>query len=335
MKTRVLLLVLAALLVAWGLFGLLDLRNIPWGGFDHFHSVVVEVNEGGPADRAGLRVGDRLLSLGGISLGDRDWSRRPQPEVGNTRLLVVERTDKRTGATTTENIEVTYSQEPTRASALSSVNWVVGLAFLLCGMLVYLKAPGTPSLLFSIVGLCVGGFLFPRPRIGSFDLRVLTGNLFFVALCIACACFLHLLLIFPERKRVMEKIKAGQLIYLPLAAIALLGIIRYAIGGLLGDAVSTIGAVLVAIVLLGYVVLSIGALIHSYVKAAPHRRAAEGLNTVLAGVLLGLLPMTIMAVSRIFFSISPPGSQFYFLPLVLIPMSFAWALLKSARNSRL
>ena len=96
---------------------------------------------------------------------------------------------------------------------------MIGLAFLLCGMLVYLKAPGTPSLLFSIVGLCFGGFLLPRPRVGSFDLRVLTGNIFFVALSIGCACFLHLLLIFPERQRVMEKKKAGQLIYLPLASL--------------------------------------------------------------------------------------------------------------------
>ncbi|MFH0916881.1 MAG: PDZ domain-containing protein [bacterium] len=335
MKTRVLLLVLAALLVAWGLFGLLDLRNIPWGGFDHFHSVVVEVNEGGPADRAGLRVGDRLLSLGGISLGDRDWPRRPQPEIGDTRLLVVERTDESSGVTTTENIEVTYSQEPTTASALSSVNWVIGLAFLLCGMLVYLKAPGTPSLLFSIAGLCFGGFLLPRPLIGSFDLRVLAGSIFFVALCIGCACFLHLLLIFPKRKRVMEKKKAGQLIYLPLAALALVGII-HSVWGPLGGAVRTIGAVLVAIVLLGYLVLSMVALIHSYVKAAPHERAEEGLNTLLAGVLLGLLPITSMAVSGIFFSIGPlPGSRFYFLPLVLIPISFAWALLKGARGSRL
>ena len=77
-------------LVTWGLFGLLDLRNIPWAGFDHFHSLVIEVNEGGPADRAGLMLGDSILSMGGVSPVDTDaWRRRPPPEIGDTWLLVV------------------------------------------------------------------------------------------------------------------------------------------------------------------------------------------------------------------------------------------------------
>jgi hypothetical protein len=334
-RSRTVLLVVAALLVVWGAFGLLDLRNIPWGGFDHFHSVIVEVNAGGPADRAGLWVGDRLISLGGISLEDPDWRRRLQPEVGDTRLLVVERTDESTGVTTTMNIEVIYEQEPAVASTLSSANWAIGLAFLLCGMLVYLKTPSTPTFLFGVVGLCLGGFLVPRPRIDSFDLRMFTGAMFFIALCIGCACLLHLLLIFPKRKSVMKRKNAGQLIYLPVAAIALLGFIGIGITGPLRDALSTPAAVLVGIVLLAYLILSMVALIHSYVTAAPHERAEQGLNILLGGVLLGLLPVTMRAVTGIFFSetLLLPGSRFYLLTLVLIPISFAWALLKVQRDA--
>jgi hypothetical protein len=48
-----------------------------------------------------------------------------------------------------------------------------------------------------------------------------------VAFLTAFASLLHLLLIFPKRKRVMEKKNAGKLIYLPVAAFALLGIIIF------------------------------------------------------------------------------------------------------------
>ncbi len=54
---------------------------------------------------------------------------------------------------------------------------------------------------------------------------------------------------------------------------------------------------------------------------------------MLAGVLFGVLPITLMMVTSMFVEIDFPGSDFLFLTLLLIPISFAMAILKGARVS--
>lgn len=323
----------AALLVIWGLWGLVDLGNSPNGGFDSENSVVFGVRPDGPADRAGLREGDRILTMGGIPPGDLGTLRRqPRTEIGGTRLLVVERTDETTGVTTAENIEITYSRPPTREWTFDIVAGVVGLVFLLSGMLVFLKGPSTPSLLFAIVGFGFAGILLPSPYIGSPGLQGLMSNVLFVAFLTAFASLLHLLLVFPKRKRVMEKKNAGKLVYLPVAAYALLGIIIFT-WELPVDRFRTALLVVLGLIFVGYLVLSIVALIHSFVTAAPQERAEEGLNFMLAGVLIGILPLTLMMVTSMFVEIDFPGSDFIFLTLLGFPISFGLAILKGARVS--
>ena len=325
----------AALLVIWGLWGLVDLGNSPNGGFnwDLEESAVFGVEPGGPADQAGLREGDRILNLDGIPPDDREALRRqPRTEVGEMQRLVVERTDKTTGVTTTENIEITYSRPPTGAHTFDIVGGVLGLAFLLSGMFVFLRAPSTPSLLFAIVGFGFAGILLPSPYIGSPALQAFFSNVLFVAFLTAFACLLHLLLVFPKRKRVMEKKNAEKLIYVPVVAFALLGIIRL-VPGFPVDRLRIPAAVVLGLIFVGYLVLSIVALIHSFVTATPNERVEEGLNFMLAGVLIGLLPLTCLMVAGMFVETDFPGGDFLFLTLVLIPISFGLALLKGARVS--
>ena len=121
----------AALLVIWGLWGLVDLGNRPNGGFDwnREDSAVIGVEPGGPADRGrpeGGRPDSQLWT--GSRLGDRETLRRqPRTEIGGIQLLVVERTDEATGLTTTENIEITYSRLPTGERTFDIVGGVLGL----------------------------------------------------------------------------------------------------------------------------------------------------------------------------------------------------------------
>jgi len=324
----------AALLVMWGLWGLMELGNSPNGGFNWETSDVTVVEPGGPADQAGLREGDRILSLDGIPPEDLETLRRqPRTEIGGMQLLVVERTDEATGVTTTENIEITYARLPAGERTFDIVGGVIGLVFLLSGMLVFLKAPSTPSLLFAIVGFGFAGILLPSPYIGSPGLQAFMSNVLFVAFLTAFASFLHLLLVFPKRKRVMEKKNAGRLVYLPVAAFALLGIIRI-IPGFPADRILIPATIFLGLIFVGYLVLSMVALIHSFVTAAPQERAEKGLNFMLAGVLIGLLPLTLRMVAGLFDVRNDfPGSDFLFLTLLLIPISFALALLKGARVS--
>ena len=110
---RNILLAAALALGVWALVGFLDLPNIPDGGLRYDATGVVGcVDEGGGAGQAGLRVGDRVLTIDGVPLSDTEalW-RRPRAATGETRLFVAERTDEASGATTREQFQVTYGSE--------------------------------------------------------------------------------------------------------------------------------------------------------------------------------------------------------------------------------
>lgn len=323
----------AALLGLWGLWGLVDLGKTPSGGFDWGHSEVIAVEPGGPADQAGLKKGDRILTMGGIPVTDLTaLRRRPRTEIGETDVLVVERTDAATGARTTEDIRITYSGLPLRARTTDVVAGLIGFAFLLSGLTVFLKTQSTPALLFALLGFGFSAALLPHPYIGAYGLRIATMSVFFMAFLTGFACLLHFLMIFPKRKRVAEKKHLLWLIYAPVAAFALVGLVITVLGVPPGT-LQTPAAVLLGIILVGYVLLSLGALIHSFVTTERGERNAEGLNIMLAGVVIGLLPLTATVVAgmagvRIDLL---PGGDWIFVTLILIPISFAVALLKSAR----
>ena len=324
----------AALLVIWGIVGMADLSHNSTGGFDWGNSMVLAVDPGGPADRAGLREGDRILTMDGVPSDDLEaLQSQPRTEVGETRVLEVEHTDAVTGATITETVEITYGQVPARGRTFDLVAGVIGLVFLLTGLLVFLKAPGTPSLLFALVGFGFAGILLPSPYIGAPGVRHFISNLFFLAFLTAFASLLHLLLTFPKRKRVVEKKYVWPVIYLPVAVFALVWLVDL-VADLPMDRLRAPAALFLGILLIGYVVLSLVALIHSFVMAEPEERAEEGLNFMLAGVVIGLLPLTCMMVAGLFVRTDTlPGTDFLFLTLILIPISFGAALVKNARGA--
>jgi len=324
----------AALLLIWGLWGLLDMGRTPDGGFDWGNSTVLSVDAGGPANRAGLEEGDRIISMDGIPPSDLTaLYAQPRTEVGDTRVLVVERTDPASGETSTRNIEITYEAVPGGKQVVDYVGAAIGLVFLLTGLLVFLKAPSTPSFLFAVVGFGFAGILFPSPYIGVITVSHILSNLFFLVFLAAFAALLHLLLVYPSRKKLMETKHVRWLIYLPVVAFALLGLSSVLLDLPLSS-LAPFGAIFLGIILLSYLVLSIVALVHSFVTAAPRERTETGLNLMLGGVLVGVVPLIFRLVAGLFARTDLiPGYQFLFLTLILIPISFGAALLRGAKHS--
>ena len=73
-------------------------------------------------------------------------------------------------------------------------------------------------------------------------------------------------------------------------------------------------------------------MVHSYVKATPQERAANGLNFMLLGTVIGLAPLVISAlIGVIAAKIVLPGVEFYILTMVLIPFALAQATLKKEK----
>ena len=322
----------AALVLIWGLVGLMDQRNASYAGFDWSRAAVLRVDAGSPADGAGLRVGDRILSIGGIPVDNlRELQRQPRAAIGETRMLLVERADTTTGAKANETIALTYGPEPAATVARSLVTTVVGLVFLLSGIIAYVTAPSTTTFLFAVVGLSVGASLLPGPYIQATAQRTFVSFVSFLALLVGLAALLHLTLVFPQRKELVKWKWTRHLIYLPVVIILLVGIPIILAGPSSGAGL----VVLNGIVLVAYAVLSVLALIHSYVRANPTDRRDHGLDVLLAGLVAGLLPIGTLVVAGFFVRADLlPGTDYAHLTLVLIPISIALALVKGAEKAR-
>lgn len=327
--------VAAGLVTLWGLTGLVDVGNVPFGGyFTDGNNTVTRIFPDSPAERAGLMVGDYIRSIGGIPVEDsRALARRPRPAIGETRTLVVERGETVLAATpgspATVNINLTYSGLSRKFVALTFASTLIGACFLAFGLVAYLKTMNLSATLLALLGLCWGIAFFPDPYYASFGLRTLADSVAIVIILLGFAFLLHLLMAFPKAKATLEKKNTRRVIYGPAALMALFVLFLIIVQPAGTSGLNTSVNVLFGIFLVGYFGASLAALGHSYAKATPQERADSGLNVLLASVAVALLPITISSLVNLFAPrVVLPASEFYFLTLVLIPIALATAIVR-------
>ena len=78
-------LVIAALILVWGALGALDAHNYSYNGYaTDGNNTITRIDDAGPAQAAGLEVGDYIRSIGGIPVEDARASvARGRPDVGS------------------------------------------------------------------------------------------------------------------------------------------------------------------------------------------------------------------------------------------------------------
>ena len=325
-KYKMPFLVLAVLFVIWGILGLVDQAIVPYTGYyTDGNNTVVRVYEGSPAEQAGLQVGDYIRSIDGISVEDsRALARRPRAQIGETRTLVVER-----GTETTE-VDIAYSAQPRRDAALGYAAFLIGLCFVVFGLLAYLKAPSASATVLALVGLFLGMAFFYGPYFSSYALRTIVGSLQLVIMILGFAFLLHFLMEFPKRKAFLEATYGKKVLYGPAVLVALFILSLIIVEPPATSTLNVFARAVFGLFIVIYFGLALVAMIHSYAKASPQKRSDYGLNFMLAGVLIGLLPVTIAVLIGTFAPrVVLPGSDFYFLTLVLIPISMGMAVMKS------
>lgn len=340
-KYRTPLLVIGGLFVLWGVIGLFDIGNIPYSGFLTDPSrVVTRIDAGSPAEAAGLQVGDRITHLNGVPVEDTPaMTRMPRAAVGETRTLVVETAEMTLAAgdegPATREISITFTSLPARDTALTWVAFVLGLCFIGCGLLAYTKVYSRSSLLLAITGLLLGVAFIGGPYISSYALRTLVTTLVLVMVVFGLATLLHFLLEFPKPKAMLQKKHITWVLYAPAVIMALFFAWLIIFEPPATAGLNTLGNTLTGILVVGYFGLSVVALIHSYVKATAEERSRFGLNWLLVGVLVGLLPLTIGSlIVTLAPSVVPPGVDFYFVTMILIPITMALAVMRSAPPAR-
>lgn len=117
--------------------GALQVREQVYRGYrSSDDSVILEVAQGGPAERAGLKVGDRLVRIDGIDSRDRkSLEARPRARVGQLQSIVVDR-----GGATVE-AQLILAGLPPMGVVAYLASGLTGLSFLAFGLWAYLRAP--------------------------------------------------------------------------------------------------------------------------------------------------------------------------------------------------
>lgn len=310
--------------------GGLQVRNEPYRGYrTRGEGVITEVARGGPADRAGLRVGDRLIRVDGTDARDRRADEaRLRVRIGQIQTIAVDR-----GGRTVE-ARLAITGLPPMAAAAYMISVLTGLSFLACGLFTYLSAPRLMSRLLAVVGIGVGGVFTEMAPVASPLARALQETGLTVAGVFGFAALFHLMLGFTGERRLFRAKAAALAIYGP-AAIICTGLVLATIlaRGQRGDLVDLTTTLALVLVLL-YFCLAIAAFLLGYVTTTRAERVDSGFNVLGVCLLLGLAPILSTAIGLAAPGIVLPGSEYYDIAWVLIPFALARAVLLHARNGR-
>jgi len=162
--------------------------------------VIIEVIQGGPADRAGLRVGDRLTRIDGIDAGDaKALAARPRARVGHTQSIVIDR-----GGSSME-VQLILAGLPPIGVVAYLASGLTGLSFLAFGLWAYFSAPRRTSRLLANAGIGLGAIFTEQPYVASPFPRALQESGLIAAGVFGFAALLHFALVFPTERKILGR----------------------------------------------------------------------------------------------------------------------------------
>jgi hypothetical protein len=316
------------LIVAWGIFGFFDRLQQGRGGFTYFDYTINYVDSGGAAEKAGLQVGDRVVSVEGIAVEDLPlysrWPRDLSPRAGESLDMIVERDAQRLP------LEIVY--EPTPQSIINMRLGVaaIGLAFLIFCLWPMVTVRTPQALLLARIGLVAGLATFGiGPYLGTWDgvaSHIQLGSMFLLV-----ALMLQFFLKFPEPKTMGEKRVGQWLIFGPWVLFVGCLVLELVFHPRLYHTFGGPGMML----LLAYGALTLVAIAHSFLRTPMRELWASGMGWILLGLLVAMGPSLVVFLAILMIpDLRMPGVGYLPLLIMAIPLSMALAVLTRARSRR-
>jgi hypothetical protein len=319
------LIIAGILFIIWGIFGLMDSKNYYYSGYStDGNYAITEVEKDSPAAVAGMEVGDILESSGGISMQDnKALSQRERAKIGESREYVINRNGEE------QTLELTYSALPQKNKTLDLIGFIMGLLFVILGLYANSRLKTALSFSFAFFAVLFGFNFFNGPYINPGMLDQFIGAISLTIVLLSFAALAQFMLKYPPESPLLSKKNGQTWLYIPAAiVVAFFWIIILA----QPDGTSTMNTIvrlLIGVFVLFYFGLALVTLIRKYLKASSSERQSTGLNYMLIGTVLGLLPILIYFTIQ---TISPktilPGDDYVQLTFVLIPVFFTLGLLE-------
>lgn len=316
------LLVFAVVVILWAIMGAMDINKATQVGYNtDGNNTITQVYDGGPAKAAGLQVGDFLVSIDGISTADAAaFSKLPRPALGQVRTFLVDRGGQEV------SMDITSGPLLQRTKNIGYAATLISLCYIGFTLMAYLASQNRATLVLAFMGCALGLAFAGGPYIESAGARSIVITVQSIIVVTGVGALLHFLLVFPNPREFINKDNATKILYSPALAWSLMVAYRQLLTPEATSALNNFTNILAGLVFGGYLVGSIVVMLQNHSRASAEVRDARGLNTMMIGTLVGMLPVTITTVIGIF---SPqtvlPGQDYYFLTLILIPVTWSMA----------
>lgn len=325
-KYTTILQIVGVLFIIWGVLGLMDAKNYSYSGYNtDGNNTITQVKDGSPAETAGMQVGDVMKSYDGILVTDsKAFFKRKRTEIGQSVEIVVDRSGEE------QTLQVTYTALPDKNSALNMSAFIMGLIFVFLGLYVHLKKKTALTFTFAVFGVFFGFIWFNGPNINPGFLSNLVNSVNITIIMFAFVALARFILQYPQQSSFLNG-GNSRWIYAPAALIVvIIWILNFAQPDSTSGLNVTIN-MLFFVVIVFYFGLALITLIGKYSKANAEERKSSGLNHMLLGAVLGLLPFLIFfTVNQLSPTTILPGDDYMFLTFAFIPIFFSMALMRKS-----
>lgn len=321
--------VVAVLFIIWGILGMMDTKNYTQSGyFTGDDWSVLNVEEGSPAEAAGLQVGDLIKSTGGIAVTDtKALNARERPAIGETREIVLDRNGEEV------TLQLTYTAIPDDYKTNNLIGFIIGILFVIAGAYANFRHKSDLNTAFAIFSICFGFLFLSGPYLGTGFITKLI-NIFSTAVVLFSftALVIYMLKYPPESTFLSSKNR--KLIYVPLLVILSIIVVLEVTEVDNSATLNTVMRLLFGAFIISYFLITIIALIRKYTKADATEKSSKGLTLMLIGTIIGIVPILVyFTIGTISPGTDLPGNDYVFFTFAAIPIFFTMALNKLNANT--
>lgn len=315
---------IAILFIIWGILGVMDFKNYTQSGyFTGDNWSVLDVEEGSPAETAGLQVGDLIKSTGGIEVTDtKALNARERPAIGETREIVVDRNGEEV------TLQLTYAALPDDDKTNNMIGFIIGILFVVAGAYANFKHKSDLSTAFAIFSICFGFLFLNGPYLGTGFFSTLINIISTAVVLFSFTALVIYMLKYPPESAFLSG-KNKKLLYVPMLVILIIIVVLEITQMDNSATLNTVMRLLFGAFIISYFLIAVITQIRKYSKADATEKSSKGLTLMLIGTIIGIVPILVyFTIGTISPGTDLPGNDYVFFTFAAIPIFFTMALNK-------